>query len=167
MSDMSSAFDDLLAANRSYAETFDLAGFDGVAHAGVAMVTCMDSRIDPLRMLGLQPGDAKIVRNAGARVSDDVLRTLVLASHLLGVERVMIIAHTGCRMTTDSEGDVHAAIEAAGGPDTRSLKFLTTSDQRASVAADVQRIRSWPFLGTVIVGGFVYDIDSGQLEQVC
>jgi carbonic anhydrase len=79
----------------------------------------------------------------------------------------MVIAHTGCRMTTDSENDVHAAIHAAGGPDTRSLRFLTTGDQRASVAADVQRIRSWPFLGTLTVGGFVYDIDSGQLAQVC
>jgi len=160
-------FADVLAGNAEYAATYQLAGLQARAARGLGVVTCMDSRIDPLRMLGLQPGDAKIVRNAGARVSDDVLRTLVLASHLLGVERVMVIAHTGCRMTTDSEDDVHAAIQAAGGPDTRSLRFLTTGDQRASVAADVQRIRSWPFLGTLTVGGFVYDIDNGQLEQVC
>ena len=94
--------------------------------AGLAVVTCMDSRIDPLRMLGLAPGDAKIVRNAGARVTDDVLRTLVLASYLLGVNRVMVVPHTDCRMTVDAEDDVHRAVAATGGPDTRSLSFLTT-----------------------------------------
>ena len=94
----------------------------------------MDSRIDPLAMLGLAPGDAKILRNAGARVTDDVLRTLVLADHLLGVDRVMVVAHTNCRMASGTEDDVHAAIRATGGPDTRSISFLTTSDQEARAA---------------------------------
>src|SRR5215210_5528161 len=71
-------FDDLLAANREYAEDFGLSGFDGIAHAGIAMVTCMDSRIDPLRMIGLDPGDAKILRNPGGRVTDAALVALVL-----------------------------------------------------------------------------------------
>jgi carbonic anhydrase len=118
-------------------------------------------------MLGLAPGDAKILRNAGARVTDDVLRTLVLASYLLGVDRAMVVAHTKCRMANSPEEDVHAAIAAAGGPDTRSLGFLTTSDQVATVREDVQRIRSWPYLSGLRVGGFLYDVDTGRLTQLC
>src|SRR5215204_4967542 len=102
----------------------------------------MDSRIEPLAMLGLEPGDAKILRNAGARVTDDVLRTLVLATYLLGVDRVMVIAHTKCRMAAGDEDDIHAAVDAAGGPDTRSLTFLVTDDQEATLASDVQRVQS-------------------------
>jgi carbonic anhydrase len=159
-------FADLLAANASYAEQFDGSGIDGVAAKGVAVLTCMDSRLDPLRMLGLTPGDAKILRNAGARVTDDVLRTLVLAATLLGVRRVMVVAHTGCRMASGTEDDIHAAIEQAGGPDTRSISFLTTQDQRASLRADVQRIRSWPYLRDVAAGGFLFHLDTGRLETV-
>src|SRR5581483_4281305 len=92
------AFADLLAANELYAESFGSPRLPARAAKGLAILTCMDSRIDPLAMLGLRPGDAKILRNAGARVTDDVLRTLVLASCLLGVHRAMVIAHTDCRM---------------------------------------------------------------------
>jgi carbonic anhydrase len=127
----------------------------------------MDSRIEPLTMLGLSPGDAKILRNAGARVTDDVLRTLVLASSLLGVDRAMVVAHTKCRMAAGTEDDVHAAIDAAGGPDTRSLAFLVTDDQEQTLRDDVQRIRSWPYLAKLKVGGFVYDVDTGRLTQIC
>ena len=127
----------------------------------------MDSRIEPLAMLGLGPGDAKILRNAGARVTDDVLRTLVLAFYLLGVERAMVIAHTRCRMTTGGEDDLHAAVEEAGGPDTRSLAFLATSDPADTVRADVQRVRSYPYLRGLEVGGFLYDVDTGRLARLC
>ena len=84
-------FDDLLAANRDFAVDFALGGFDGVAHAGLAIVTCMDSRIDPLGMVGLVPGDAKIFRNPGARVTEAALEALVLGVHLLEVDRIMIV----------------------------------------------------------------------------
>src|SRR6059058_2480376 len=116
-------FADVLAANAEYARSFRLQGVPAMAARGLAVVTCMDSRIDPLAMLGLRPGDAKILRNAGARVTDDVLRTLVLASYLLGVDRVMVVAHTGCRMAGGTEDDVHRAITDAGGPDTTSSRF--------------------------------------------
>jgi carbonic anhydrase len=161
------AFADVMDANASYASSFELAELEARAARGLGVLTCMDSRIDPLRMLGLEPGDAKIFRNAGARVTDDVLRTLVLASHLLGVDRVMVVAHTNCRMSGGTEDDVHAAIRDAGGPDTRSISFLTTQDQEASLRADVQRIRSWPYLGNVVVGGFVYDLGTGRLSRLC
>lgn len=159
-------FADVLAANADYASTFALASLPATAAKGLAVVTCMDSRIDPLGMLGLQPGDAKILRNAGARVTDDVLRTLVLARFLLGVERVMVVAHTNCRMAGGTEDDVHAAIDAAGGPDTRSISFLTTTDQLAALRADVQRLRSWPYLARTTIGGFLYHLDTGRLVEI-
>src|SRR4051794_40429707 len=108
-----------MAGNASYAESFWLSDLEAIAAKGLGVLTCIDSRIDPLRMLGLQAGDAKILRNAGARVTEDVLRTLVLADYLLGVDRVMVVAHTGCRMADGTEDDVHAAVREAGGPDTR------------------------------------------------
>ena len=160
------SFEDVLAANAAYVEHYDRGGLKGRAARGLAVLTCMDSRIDPLGMLGLQPGDAKILRNAGARVTPDVLRTLVLATYLLGVDRVMVVAHTDCRMAGGTEEDVHEAIRAAGGPDTRSMSFKTTTDQRATLQEDVQRIRSFPYLSGVTVGGFVYDVHSGRLEQL-
>jgi carbonic anhydrase len=161
------SFADVLAANEAYVRDFGLTGLEARAARGLAVVTCIDSRIEPLAMLGLQPGDAKIVRNAGARVTDDVLRTLVLASYLLGVDRVMIVAHTKCRMASGDEGNVHEAIREAGGPDTRALEFLVTDDQESTLRADVQRVRSSPYLSRLEVGGFVYDVDSGALEQLC
>jgi carbonic anhydrase len=160
-------FADVLGGNAGYSRDFRLDGVPARAARGLAVVTCMDSRIEPLAMLGLRPGDAKILRNAGARVTDDVLRTLVLASYLLGVERAMVIAHTDCRMASGDEDSVHAAISAAGGPDTRSLSFLMTDDQHETVRSDVQRVRSWPYLRNLRVGGFVYDVHTGALSQIC
>lgn len=160
-------FADVLAANEAYASGFRLQGLDARAARGLAVLTCFDSRIEPLAMLGLGPGDAKILRNAGARVTDDVLRTLVLASYLLGVERAMVIAHTRCRMAGVEEDDVHDAVAEAGGPDTRSLGFLVATNQEAALRADVQRVRSSPYLQRLVVGGFLYDVDTGRVARVC
>jgi carbonic anhydrase len=160
-------FGDVLAANETYAHDFRLGGLDSRAARGLAVLTCMDSRIAPLAMLGLVPGDAKILRNAGARVTDDVLRTLVLATYLLGVDRAMVVAHTDCRMAGVEEDDVHDAVAEAGGPDTRSLGFLVAADQAAALRADVQRVRSSPYLQRLEVGGFLYDVDTGRVARVC
>jgi carbonic anhydrase len=161
------AFDDVLASNEAYAAQFVDTGLPGQARMGLAVVTCMDSRIDPLRMLGLQPGEAKILRNAGGRVTDDVLRTLVLATHLLGVDRVLVVEHTDCKMASATDEDVHRTIYEASGIDTRSLVFQTMDDQMSTLAHDVQRVRSSPYLpeGTV-VGGFLYDVRTGRLKEI-
>jgi carbonic anhydrase len=157
-------FDDVLSANAAYAEHFQDSGRPGRAARGLAVVTCMDSRISPLEMLGLKPGDAKILRNAGARVTDDVLRTLVLAVHLLDVNRVMVVAHTDCRMTKVTDDEVHDEMLARG-LDTRSLDFRTISDQRAELALDVQRVRSSPYLPKdLAVIGAIYDVKTGLIE---
>jgi carbonic anhydrase len=161
------AFADVIAANRRYAAYFKLSGLEPVAAAGLAIVTCMDSRIEPLAMLGLRPGDAKIMRNAGARVTTDVLRTLVVATHLLGVGRVMVVPHTKCKMATVTEAEIKALILSQSGVDVRSLDFGVVADQHRALSDDVQRIRSWPFLPPGIpVGGFVYDVDTGLLDHI-
>lgn len=104
------------------------ADLPGGAARGLAVVTCRDSRISPLEMLGLQPGDANILGNAGAGVTDDVLRTLVLAVHLLEVSRVMVVAHTDYRTAKGTDEDVHAQILGRG-VDARRLEFRATTDQ--------------------------------------
>ena len=109
---MTHDFDDLLTANKRFAETFDLAGFDGVAHAGIAIVTCMDSRIDPLGMLGLVPGDAKIFRNPGGRVNPLALEALVMAVHLLNVKRILVVPHTRCAVAGTTQSEMRQRIEA-------------------------------------------------------
>lgn len=160
-------FDDLLAANAGFAARFHGEQLEGRAARGLAVVTCMDSRIEPLKMLGLSNGDAKILRNAGARVTDDVLRTLVLAVHLLGVDRVMVVAHTDCRMAKVSDDEVHAAIAEQAGLDTRSLNFRTIDDQAESLRSDVQKVRSSPYLPRdLAVVGCLYDVNTGMVEVV-
>ncbi|MEU5862822.1 MULTISPECIES: beta-class carbonic anhydrase [unclassified Nonomuraea] len=160
------AFDDLYAANAKYAKDFGDSGLTGRAARGLAVVTCMDSRIDPLGLLGLQPGDAKILRNAGARVTDDVLRTLVLAVYLLGVERVLVMPHTDCGMTKVTDGDVHE-LTSARGVDTRSLEFHTVPDQGVALRHDLTRIRTTPFLpADMPVTGAIYDVRTGRLMPV-
>lgn len=160
-------FADVLAANEAYARTFAPTRPDGRAARGLAVLTCIDSRIDPLAMLGLEAGDAKIVRNAGARVTGDVLATLVLARYLLGVDRLMVVAHTDCRMVADDEEELHAAIRRAGGPETSDLSFATSADQAASLRADVERVRAFGRLEGLEVGGFLYDVRTGRLGHVC
>jgi carbonic anhydrase len=162
-----SDFDDLLAANRTFAEHFELSGFDGVAHAGVAIVTCMDSRIDPLRMLGLHAGDAKIFRNPGGRVTPQALEALVLGVHLLGVERILVIPHTRCAMASSTEAELHDKVAASAGLDASWQPFHVVEDQVSSLEEDVQKIRTHPLIpDTVRVGGFLYDVDTGLLDQL-
>ena len=161
------AFDDLLAANREFAEHFSLSGFDGVAHAGVAMVTCMDSRIDPLGMIGLSPGDAKILRNPGGRVTDQALVALVLGVHLLDVERILVVEHTRCAMASASEDELRRKVGQSAGVDASWMSLGVIEDQRTTVRADVQKVLAHPLIGDhVLVGGFLYDVDTGLLEPV-
>ncbi len=160
-------FADALAANDDYIKSFKYSELTGVAQRGLAIVTCMDSRINPLSVVGMKSGDAKILRNAGARVTEDVLRTLVLATYLLGVKRILIMPHTNCRMAMGEEADIHALIQKEHGVDTRSLEFRTVSDQRAALITDVNRVRSYPLLNDgVVVGGAIYDVTSGKITTV-
>ena len=160
----SDAFDDLFVANAAFAETFEDAGLPARAARGLAVLTCMDSRINPFDILGIGAGDAKVLRNAGGRVTEDVLRTLVLAAYLLEVDRVLVMPHTKCAMAGFTEDEIHARISAEHGVDTRSLEFRTTDDQVASLRHDIVRIQSYPLLpATLSVGGAIFDVDTGRL----
>ncbi len=159
-------FDDLLASNRSFADEFEFGGFDGVAHAGVAIVTCMDSRIDPLRMLGLDHGDAKIFRNPGGRVTDAALEALVLGTHLLGVSRILVVPHTRCAMAMNSEPELQARVGESSGQDASWHAFHVIADQVAQLEADVRRVRTHPLIPeSTRVGGFMYDVSTGLIDQ--
>ncbi|GHJ60446.1 carbonic anhydrase [Nocardioides sp. OK12] len=159
-------FEDLLEANRSFAESFEYAGFDGIAKAGVAIVTCMDSRIDPLGMLGLSAGDAKIFRNPGGRVTPQALEALVLGTHLLNVQRILVIPHTRCAMASATEAELHERVTASAGTDSTWQPFNVVTDQLATLADDVAKVRTHPLVPeSVVVGGFVYDVDTGLLTQ--
>jgi carbonic anhydrase len=163
----SDAFEDLLAANKTFAETFDLAGFDGVAHAGIAIVTCMDSRIDPLGMLGLVPGDAKIFRNPGGRVTPQALEALVLGVHLLRVERILVVPHTRCAMASATLDELRARVGESAGQDASWQSFGVVDDQEAALRDDVRKVHAHPLIpDSVAVGGFLYDVDTGLLNQL-
>jgi carbonic anhydrase len=158
-------FTDVVSGNEQYALTFTSSALTGWANQGLAVVTCMDSRIDPLSVLGMAPGDVKILRNAGARVTEDVLRTLVLAAYLLGVNRVLVMPHTDCKMASSTESDIHSHIFNEFGVDTRSLEIRTVTDQVAALATDVIRVRTYPLLPKeVVVGGALFNVKTGRLE---
>jgi carbonic anhydrase len=160
-------FKDALTANEEYIKSFKYSDLTGVAQKGIAIVTCMDSRINPLSVVGMRSGDAKILRNAGARVTEDVLRTLVLATYLLGVKRILIMPHTNCRMAMGDEADIHALIQQEHAVDTRSLEFKTVSNQIEALNIDVNRVRSYPLLNKgVLVGGAIYDVATGKITPV-
>jgi carbonic anhydrase len=160
-------FEDVLTSNDEYVKSFADEGLTGTAASGLAVITCMDSRIDPLGVLGKKPGDVKILRNAGARVTDDMLRTLILATYLLGVTRVLVMPHTNCRMACGSESQIHAAILAEHGIDTRSVEFRTVDDQEAALRTDLVRIRSHPLLPPgLVVGGVIFDVHTGAIRPV-
>lgn len=161
----SMGFDDLLAGNARYADAFQEAGVPGRAARGVAVVTCMDSRLDPLAMLGLKVGDAKVLRTPGGRVTPEVLTGLVVGVHLLGVERIMVIAHSRCAMASGDDARIADAIAGADGAQVHGMTIGATTDQAAALAFDVSVLRANPLIPAE-VGGFTYDVDTGILTQV-
>ena len=127
----------------------------------------MDSRIDPLGMLGLAPGDAKIFRNPGGRVTPQALEALVLGVHLLQVRRILVVPHTRCAMASASQEELRERVSESSGQDASWQTFGVVADQRAALADDVRSVRSHPLIpDSVPVGGFLYDVDSGLLDQL-
>jgi carbonic anhydrase len=162
-----SGFTDLLTRNAGYQTGFLHGNFDGIAHAGIAMVTCMDSRIEPLGMIGLQVGDAKIIRTPGGRLTPDALVGCVLGVHLLGVTRILVVPHTRCAMASGEDTDIVAKVRAATGEDLSDMRIGASVDQHARLAEDVATLREHPHVaGRALVGGFLYDVDTGALTQV-
>ena len=167
MTAVDGGFDDLLRRNRDYRFSFTHRGLPGAARAGVAVVTCMDSRIEPLKMVGLQVGDAKVIRTPGGRLTPDALVGCVLGVHLLGVKRILVVSHTRCAMASGTDADLVARVRAETGEDLSDLHIGASPDQSARLSEDVARLRDYPHLaGRALVGGFSYDVDTGRLTQL-
>ncbi len=160
-------FDELLEANAAYAADFTLAGIPAVAGKEFGLVTCMDSRIEPLAMLGLGPGDAKILRNAGGRVTADVLRSLVLAATFLAVREIAVMQHTDCALGERTDDDVRAGLRSGGVEVPGDWEVLAMPDPDQALRSDVQVVRSCPLLPAgVRVEGWRYDVGSGRIRRV-
>jgi carbonic anhydrase len=159
--------DELLAANERYAAGFDKGELPLPPARQVAVLVCMDARIDPAKVLGLAEGDAHVIRNAGGRASDDALRSLAISHELLGTREVVVVHHTDCGMLTFTNDQIRQRLRDRLGADASGIDFLPFGDLDQSVRDDVATIRSSPLIpDDVAVGGFVYDVRSGRLRRV-
>jgi carbonic anhydrase len=162
-----SARDQLLAANKAYASGFAKGGLPMPPGRRFAVVTCMDARLDPAKFLGLEEGDAHVIRNAGGLVTDDALRSLVISHWLLGTQEAFVIAHTDCGMLTFTNDDLRRKLTDETGADASGVDFQPFSDLDESVRGSVRKIAESPLLpDSFAATGYVYDIGSGQLRPV-
>lgn len=160
-------FDELLTANRRFASEFRWSGMSAPATRQLAVVTCMDTRIDPLAVLGLHVGEAKILRNAGGRVTDDVLRSLVLATTFLAVTHVLVMHHTACALADRTDDDVRAGLSPGQAGPLTERSLLAMPDPDAALAADVDAVRTCRSLVPgVAVEGWRYDVDTGLVTRL-
>jgi len=154
---------EVTAANDRYASAFAKGDLPMPPGRKFAVVTCMDARLDPARFLGLEEGDAHVIRNAGGLVNDETIRSLVISHHLLGTEEAVVIGHSGCGMLTFTNADLHERL----GPEAESIDFQPFPDVSESVRQSVQRIRSHPLLPDSFgASGFVYGVETGRIEPV-
>jgi carbonic anhydrase len=131
----------------------------------LAVLACMDQRLNVEQVLGLQLGDAHVIRNAGGIATDDAIRSMVISQHLLGTEEVIVIEHSGCGMLTFQDADVHRALVEQTGVDV-DLAFHSFPDLEANLREQVARIRAHPWIKDVPVRGLIYDVDSGDLREL-
>ena len=160
-------YEEFLTANQQYAQAFDRGDLPMPPARHVAVVTCMDARLHPEKFLGLDVGDAHVIRNAGGRASEDALRSLVISERLLGTTEIVVIHHTDCGMLTFTNQQLADKIKQDLGADVDGRDFLPFSDLEQSVRDDVATIRQSPFIPQDIpIAGAIYDVRSGKLQEV-
>ena len=158
-----SARDEIVSANEHYAGGFDKGELPMPPGRRFAVVTCMDARLDPAAFLGLDEGDAHVIRNAGGIVTDDAIRSLVISHHLLGTEQAFVIGHTDCGMVTFSNEHLQDRL----GPEATGIDFQPFPDVSDRVIASLRAIKESPLLpDSYAGGGFVYDVHTGRIEPV-
>jgi carbonic anhydrase len=159
------ATDELVAHNAAYAATFDKGSLPLPPGKKVAVLACMDARLDPAKALGLSEGDAHVIRNAGGVASEDALRSLVISQRLLGTEEIVLVHHTDCGMETFTDDAVKDQILADTGlrPSFALEAFPKAEDDVRQTAA---RIRANPFIPHKNIRGFVYEVESGRIREV-
>jgi len=157
---------EFLKANEAYASTFHKGDLAMPPARHVAVLVCMDARIDPARALGLEEGDAHVIRNAGGR-ADDALRSLVISEQLLGTTEIVVIHHTDCGMLTFSNEDLHNKVKQELQADARHIDFLPFKDLEQSVRDDIAFLRESPLIPqNIAISGFIYDVKDGRLRPV-
>jgi carbonic anhydrase len=162
-----STLDEVRAANDAYAAGFDKGNLPMPPGRKLAVLTCMDARIDPAKALGLSEGDAHVIRNAGGRASDDAIRSLIISEELLGTDTVFVVHHTECGMLTFSNEQLASRLRDRFGVDPGSTDYLPFSDLDQSVRDDVATLRTNPFIPDAVdIRGFVYDVHTGRLREV-
>jgi carbonic anhydrase len=160
-------FDTFQTANAAFVEQFDKGAAPMPPARHVAVVTCMDARLHPEKFLGLEIGDAHVIRNAGGRVSEDAIRSLVISQRLLGTTEVVVIHHTDCGMITFQNEDLRAKIQTDLGVDVGGRDFLPFTDLEQSVRDDIETIRESALIPKgITVSGAIYDVHTGKLTPV-
>lgn len=160
-------FDEFLEANQQYSAAFDRGDLAVPPARRVAVLTCMDARLHPEKFLGLDVGDAHVIRNAGGRASDDAIRSLVISQRLLGTTEIVVIHHTDCGMVTFSNEDLAAKITRDLGVDASGRDFLPFGDLEQSVRDDVATLRESPLIpNDIAISGAIYDVRSGKLREI-
>ena len=161
-----SVTDKLLQNNASYAETFEKGDLPLPPASGVAVVACMDARLDVHKILGLKEGDAHVIRNAGGVITDDEIRSLTISQRLLGTREVILIHHTDCGMLTFSDDELKAQIHEDVGMKPH-FSMESFSDLEEDVRQSIARIQASPFISHKdSVRGFVYEVETGRLREV-
>jgi carbonic anhydrase len=158
---------EFLKANEAYAANFQKGDLPMPPARHVAVLTCMDARLHPSRFLGLEEGDAHVIRNAGGRASDDAIRSLVISEQLLGTNTIVVIHHTDCGMLTFSNSDLRAKIKQDLHANADSIDFLPFGNLEQSVRDDVATLKASPLIpDNIEISGFIYDVESGKLIPV-
>ncbi|PKY07132.1 carbonic anhydrase [Aspergillus campestris IBT 28561] len=153
------------AANAKYAASFDKGGLQLPPQRKVAVIACMDARLDPARALGLEEGDAHVIRNAGGRVSD-AIRSVVISQQLLGTREIVIVHHTDCGMLLFTDEVLRGKIRSELGQNADHVAFLPFGDLRQSVLDDVKLLKENPLVLDVPVTGYLYEVESGRIVKV-
>jgi carbonic anhydrase len=160
-----STTDDVLSNAEQYASSFDKGGLPMPPGRKLAVVACMDARLIPTKVLGLNEGDAHVIRNAGGVVTDDTIRSLAISQHKLGTEEIILIHHTDCGMLTFKDDDFREQLqEQTGAKPSWAAESFTDLDR--DLRQSIERIRNSPFIPNKNVRGFVYEVDTGKLREV-
>ncbi len=163
-----SVIDEALRANTAFAERFRAGGLAMPPARKLAILACMDARLDPAQMLGLNLGDAHVIRNAGAIVTEDALRSLLISHYLLGTQELMIVGHTDCGMLTFKDHELSGRLRSSTGANAVApAVFHAFTDPEDNVRSQIEKLRSHPWVPKGLpVRGFIYDVKTGRLREV-
>jgi carbonic anhydrase len=155
----------LLSESERYAEQLDRSRLAATPNASLSILTCMDTRMVVEDIFGLRPGDANIIRNAGAVASQDAIRSLLLSRHILGTSEIVVLGHTGCGLEGLDDEDLRARLERQTGQPSQT-HFGSFDDLHAHVRRQVDRIQAHPWIGQIPVHGLVYEVETGLIREV-